>query len=312
MNVNSKPFVPNGKKQVFHTIWLGNLPVDVTEDEIKSAMSPYGTIVKLAIKKVKYENKLTENWMAFLDYTSESEANLAVENAKKATIRDKPLVPQHKIIKFTPNAKPREDKSVVKTDKEIVILEKTLSDMSISPRSWTSKPYLDMKLKDCDTLAYRAASILPTITRNEKKYVLLGHEMGQSRQELVILGGKIEKEDKTNSMATAAREFDEETGCCLDRKTLMSQLKRKQKVCWIAYGKLALYFLEDEIPFDLPVQHMISTKKHEMDSLFWIDSETLRRAVFSGGKIVLYNQELHLSDFCRNVLRTVFGLKGLE
>lgn len=329
MSMNSLAILKNfklAKNIMFHSCWIGNLHAKTQESDLIQEFGKFGSIKKIFISKAKDGE---DKCFAYVNYETMDEAKLAASEGSKILVLERAIetiykpprekkresspskvilgnemkTPEKKISsqeprdftpeRKTPNRKWDSPKSPYKSPSKDLV--SSLESMQITQKSYFSKT-----LNDSDVKMYRAAAILPLkkIGVDGKEHVLLGLESGQ----LVFLGGKIEDIDGGDPIVTALREFWEETGSIVDRDLVHQGIFGN--VAWIATGKLALYLARDNIDLDLPIKHLESDKKSEIESLHWIELSVLLKAVNEGTNIVtISNVKMPIKRFAVQMIR---------
>lgn len=126
----------------------------------------------------------------------------------------------------------------------------TLDNVNLYSLQTSSADYIDHKLRKSDSTGFKAAGVL--LYRSNKRTGNIEYLLAENlKDELTLLGGKIDKDDKSE-YDTALREFNEETSLLLDpklvaaiRKYLQSENSRGE-VMWHGNGKYALCMLPVE------------------------------------------------------------------
>lgn len=128
-----------------------------------------------------------------------------------------------------------------------------LSGTRVRSQSHTTHDYYKKSLNNIDAVGYKAAGLILYRKNSElNEYEFL---LGQTRQELTTLGGKIDSKVDHSVYDTAVREFNEETSLLLEPQwvdTIRAYLKGQgegSRVMWYSGGKFALCFLSvEEVP----------------------------------------------------------------
>ncbi len=68
-------------------VYVGNLPPEVTEDELRQLFAPFGQVASASIIKDRYSGQ--SRGFAFVEMPSKSESEAAIAGLKGKTLRDR-------------------------------------------------------------------------------------------------------------------------------------------------------------------------------------------------------------------------------
>jgi len=89
-------------------IYVGNLPLEMTEDELRQEFTAFGQVVSVIIMNDKYIGSGQPREYAFVEMTSKSEGQTAITNLTGKKLRDRVIV----VVEALPLSGKRDIKSL--------------------------------------------------------------------------------------------------------------------------------------------------------------------------------------------------------